>query len=54
MKCKTHPKYKVVHKPRCACESCWALWFYDFCMCNLDYYDLVVQPLLIRGDLRDE
>ena len=27
MKCEKHPKYKVVHRPRVACEACWAMWF---------------------------
>lgn len=25
--CKDHPKYKVLRKPRVACEQCWYLWF---------------------------
>jgi len=25
-KCKKHPKYKVILKPRCDCEVCWRLW----------------------------
>ena len=26
MKCKKHPKYKVIYKPQCDCETCWKLW----------------------------
>lgn len=27
-KCDKHPKYKVLRKPRTACEMCWAMWFH--------------------------
>lgn len=26
MKCKKHPKYKGIHKPRVACEMCWVIF----------------------------
>lgn len=26
MKCKKHPKYKGILKPRVPCEACWYLW----------------------------
>ena len=26
MKCKDHPAYKAVRKPRTLCEKCWAIW----------------------------
>lgn len=25
--CPLHPKYQGIHKPRLACEACWAVWF---------------------------
>jgi hypothetical protein len=25
--CKAHPRYKVIRKPRVACEACWFMWF---------------------------
>ncbi len=25
--CGKHPYYRVLRKPRCACEKCWFLWF---------------------------
>ena len=26
IKCKQHPKYKAILKPRCACAFCWYMW----------------------------
>lgn len=26
MKCKKHPKYKAVRKPRCNCVTCWRMY----------------------------
>lgn len=25
-RCKQHPKYRAIHKPRTLCEGCWYLW----------------------------
>ena len=26
MRCKKHPKYKAIRKPRVACPECWAMF----------------------------
>lgn len=26
MKCRAHPKYKALRRPRVLCEQCWAMW----------------------------
>lgn len=26
MKCKKHPRYKAIHKPRCDCKECWNMY----------------------------
>ncbi len=26
LRCKTHPRYGALRKPRSACEACWELW----------------------------
>lgn len=25
-KCKKHPRYKGIYKPRCLCKHCWAIY----------------------------
>jgi len=26
LKCKKHPQYKAIRKPRMACQTCWDVW----------------------------
>jgi hypothetical protein len=26
LRCKNHPKYKIIRKPRTGCGACWFLW----------------------------
>ncbi|GAG87673.1 unnamed protein product [marine sediment metagenome] len=35
-KCKKHPKYKVICKPKTSCRACWLMWWEKHLPKNLD------------------